>query len=203
MSQVAAVIKLDDKPLNFGEHKRSEQFREQYHMIGRLLNICEAGSFAAGVPWLPPTRAVRTLAKDYCGPLSRMVRLSLLSVSTNVLESYCEDLEPLFKERNTDICLYIRPLSIFERSSFPASVFVAIFFLTAALLFSAGLPFLNSSLAVAAAASLLAMSFCIESQRRYSFYNILYRELLRRKGIDNPNKNRIGIIPAETNSLTK
>ncbi len=186
--------------------KRNDQLRAHYQQIGEMLNISEAGSWRAGIPWLPPNEKVLKLSEHFSEPLEEFVKLSLAHINTNVIELYCEDLETEQSSVELHNCLFIRPISLAERFFFPVIVFIGGFFLAYGGFASAGFSSAGVwcfAFGTALAVSSMCTTLCLEPQRRFSFHNLLYRELLRRRGLDQPNSSRLGIIPAETKPFSK
>jgi len=158
---------------------------EAYRQIGRTLLVAEASTFSIGIPWLPATPRAEKLRTEFSPPLRDFVRLSLLGVNTNFLESYLEDIEELAPDRESERYLAIVGPRFFER------------YMLSGLLFSASFAVLMlASIWVKAAPSLvLGVSFlvslivagislfvCSEESRRSTFHWLIYEELLRRRG---------------------
>ena len=200
------ALRLDDDGTFRGEPFHNELVREHYRQIGQLLNICEAGNWTVGVPGVGPTKRTRQLAGAYDGPLDEFIKMSLVEVSTNVLELYCDDLESIPPSSDVSSSLYIRQLSFLERFAFAAllTIVVGAFSYWA----GGGFEFTPAhtwffSLGIAGAVCLLLIALCLEPQRRYSFHALLCREIMRRKGLDQPNSGGLRIMPVGTKPLPK
>ncbi|MCB0359230.1 MAG: hypothetical protein KDD44_06330 [Bdellovibrionales bacterium] len=163
---------------------------EHYGLIGQTLSACEAGSLRAGIPWLPPTAAVRERRERFGLSVPQaFIRESLVTVPTAALESYCEDLELLSDEEMTSV-LRIAPPSIGERytfamvlglvvgiSSFLGTVFVSVGVAPAAVV----------AILLAVVACYLGSTLSTDQARRTSFHWHLCQEVMRRHGIDPKN----------------
>jgi hypothetical protein len=178
--------------------------QQQYRNIGETLMICEAGSLQAGIPWLPPTSQRRSLGRRYDPPLRDFIRYSLVGVSTKNLESYCDDLENsvLPEEREDCAELALETPGTCERYASCVLLAAAVFAVSCLSTICLGLP-LSAAAGMALVTGLIggasAAITCQESQRRTSFYRVLYRELLRRRGMDDPNGSRIRLMSVEPN----
>lgn len=183
-----------------------EALGRYYRLIADCLNISEAGCIQAGVPWLPPTRGTRELSGKFQGPLPEFVRLSLVGVNTTVLELYCDDLENLAPTSKNLSRLFIRRLSAVERYAMSFFLFFAVLCLS--LLATNWLNFAPSarvsvSIVLAGLAFISGIFLSSDAQRRASFHCLLYNELLRRRGLDQINSNRLRIFPVETRPIPK
>jgi hypothetical protein len=200
------AVQMDDDSECKIRPLRNELINEHYRLIGEILSICEAGSLIVGVPWLPPSSATQELAEKFESPLADFVKLSLVTVNTNTLELYCDDLESCVSSSATADSLFIRSLPMLERHSFCVlfSVFAGCLSYWSSVSF--GLGFATSlliSLSVATAFFAVLVTFCSESHRLYSFHCLLEHELMRRKGLDQPNSRPLGILPVETKPVSK
>jgi hypothetical protein len=160
---------------------------EHYATIGKTLLVCEAGTvFQAGIPMLLPCREVRSLSRNYEGPLDDYIRISLVGVPTAALESYCEDLEAyaLGEAQSAPLCInphpaYVRWGGLILLAFFAGIIPTAIVALLGN--FPLWCVFALFFLFVIAFALLLLPQF-FESNRRLSFHLHLHSELLRRRG---------------------
>jgi hypothetical protein len=183
------VSSSDDLLGHTSEPKKPSLLTQQYQTLGETLTICEIATWRTGIPFLPPNKRRRALLRKYEGPLDEFVRISLVCVSTKTLDSYCEDLDTIDPEHDSGSLLFIDQVSHFERFFVCALVLVTLFTVTICVCTLLGLSiFAAGVLALLAAvpASTLAMFACMEIQRRASFYVLLSRELMRRRGQDDP-----------------
>lgn len=204
---MAQVIRIDDfkQELNKRSHLKNS-IPQQYRIIGETLNICEASTIKVGVPWLPYNKENKELNKKFFYPLNDFVKSSLLSVQTETLVNYCEDLNALNLSDTDDAlnnedskCLNIPNLKAYQRYYF-CFVVLAVLFLSSTFIsllinsnFSAAIAV---SIVTAIPAALLAVFPCLEVQRRVSFYILLSKEISRRQGTDSTGG--IGIIAQGT-----
>lgn len=176
------------------EPKKPSLVTQQYQTLGETLTICEIATWRTGIPFLPPNKRRRSLLKKYEGPLDEFVRISLVCVSTKTLDSYCEDLDTIDPAQESGQLLFIDQVSLFERFFVCAIVLATLFFLSLCVCTLLGISIVGAAvLALLAAipASLLAMFSCMEIQRRASFYALLTREIMRRRGQDDPNSSGV------------
>ncbi len=212
---MAQVIRIDDFKQELNKAKRlrnnlKNSIPEQYRTIGEMLSICEASTLRVGVPWLAPNKDGKELNKKFFYPLNDFVKSSLLSVQTETLINYCEDLSALnineLEKEESNILgnednksLNIPNLKAHQRYYFC--------FVVLAVLFSSSTfisLLLNSSFSAAIVvsvvtsipASLLAIFPCLEVQRRVSFYILLSKEISRRQGTDSTGG--IGVVAQGT-----
>lgn len=165
----------------------NESRQRAYQLIGQTLMICEAGSLQVGIPWLPPSRRVRALARQLDGGCREFVRQSLVTASTHVLESYCDDLESLPEDPASSEVLFIPAPTYLERHAFPVLLGFLSFALTFLVAFYVIRSITLASIFAAFAAVfsvLVGGILCEERSRRVSFYNLLMHEILRRSGTD-------------------
>lgn len=185
---------MHDKPRSSHNELRSLQ----YQAIGSALLISEAASHRAGIPWLPPSAAVRRRAAGYEPPLPDFIRYSLVTVSTNTLEAFCHDLEtsPLSREEAEN--LYIPQPAPAERYALAVLGFGIVFAADLLLCQLIGLPFGIAGVSAAITGALggaICATLCTEQNRRKSFHMLLTQELLRRSGDDQPNARRVPLVP--------
>lgn len=164
-----------------------------YREIGDALLIAESSFLAVGVPWLFPTNSVRqkraknSLADDAATP-AEFFKVMLVSVPTNSLESYLEDLTALPLNRHGAKALGIDGVTLLERSALPIAAFVCCFLLV---YLGSIVSKLENHVAYGFAAvggamsALLTISSSFERNRRRSFYWHLNEELMRRHGVVN------------------
>ena len=177
---------------------RNNPFSEQYRIIGETLSISEVVTIRVGVPWLPPGQKQKELSKQYHGPLEDFIRSSLVSVSTETLDHYCEDLNSFATEPDNNDSLYIPSLCPAERFFFCLVVFLILFTTSLALgllLGSTRSATLTLSIITSIPAALLAAFPCMEIQRRSSFYYFLNKELNRRRGASSPGSGKAILNP--------
>lgn len=187
---MGVLIKIDDFKHEKLATSKPKGISEQYRIIGETLGICETATFRVGVPWLPPSANRKEIS--YQGPVEDFIRVALVSVSTEALDHYCEDLNT-FTSENSD-SLFIPILYPGERFFFCLVVFLILFTTSLALGFSLGSTksaALVMSFITAIPAALLAAFPCLEVQRRSSFYYFLNKELSRRRGRSSPNSGKI------------
>ena len=162
--------------------KNRELLLQQFKVIGETLMRCESVCHRVGIPWLPPTQAVRKRAAQFEPPLKDFLRYSLVTVSTKTLEMYCYDLESAEPITPDHHITAVHPI---ERYSLATIVFGTLF--AANLLFS---NWLSVPLQIGVVSSLFVgffgASLCViassERSRRRSFHWALTQELLRRRG---------------------
>lgn len=179
-------------------HSRKTPLGEQYRMIGHTLSVCEAATFRVGVPWLPPSDRQKELSNYYKGPLEEFIRTSLVSVSTETLDHYCEDLNSFAPELEQNESLHIPSLYPGERFFFCLVVFLILFTTSLALgllLGSTKSATLTLSIITSIPAALLAAFPCMEIQRRSSFYYFLSKELNRRRGANSSGSSKAILNP--------
>ena len=97
---VVASGTIDKTPVNpNGALKKQEVSRaEQYRIVARALCAAESTFLRVGVPWLPSTERVRNLKCPTDLNPSQFVREEVVTVSTQVLESFCDDLETIGRD---------------------------------------------------------------------------------------------------------
>lgn len=177
-------------------------FKTQYLDIGRTLLACEASSLKVGIPLLPPTRRVSRLRLLVNCPLDEFLRLSLLSISTSALESYCEDL--LSSPKNTaELDLAITIPSFYERHFFSTTVaFVGIVLFITLLMQTNLSPLFGYPLALAIGAMCGSVSATLatERYRRATFYKLIEKEIMRRHGLDMPGTKTVRIPSTQLGS---
>ena len=160
-----------------------------YASIGRLLLVAEAAAPGIGIPWVPPTPRTRALKNEFFEPLKDFVRSGLVGVSTATIEMYIEDLENLPTTDEAANRLKIGGLSAFERLSLTVLLFATCFSIVfvSAVWVNTGIR-LAISLGALVGTIVAAVSayICCESSRRSTFHWILFEEILRRRGIDEP-----------------
>ncbi len=165
-----------------------EHLVEHYRLIGETLSACEAASFLIGIPWLPATERVKNLRKEVDGFVEDFVRMNLVAVHTNTLESYCEDLEQSSQGKPTTTDLGLHPLTLSERYGFTVLsgtlVFVFTFINATFLTGSVPAAFLAGLLS-ATIISALAFSISADKFRFHSFLWVIRKEIMRRLGINN------------------
>jgi hypothetical protein len=166
-----------------------------FKTIGETLSICEAGSYLVGIPWLPPTSYVNKIAKQFYLPLADFVKINLVGVPTSQIERYCEDLEQSIQNnnhQNTEFYLYSP--TTFEKLTF-CLIFTGIFFSADLLICLILFGTISTSLVYACITGLIVFGFCLaisrEENRYKSFLSLLQKELMRRKGFDLTNSNKI------------
>ena len=186
------LIYIDDFKHEKAPNAKKHNIAEQYRTIGETLEICEVTSLRAGVPWLPPNKSRKEIIKKYQPPLEDFIKTSLVSVSTETLDHYCEDLNSFTFNNSESLCIPI--LYPIERFFFCFVVFVFLFTLSLALgifLGTAKGATLVMSFMTATPATLLAAFPCLEVQRRSNFYFLLNKELSRRRGSNSPSSGKI------------
>lgn len=192
------VIRIDEFKHEFKKNpSNTNNLAEQYKTIAETLSICEIATIKIGVPWLPPTTESKELNKKFYHPLKSFVRSSLISVQTETLINYCEDLSSLDSADNQ--CLNIPSLKFHQRFYFCFVVLIVLSLLSTFISLVLGLSFSSAiaiSVITAIPASLLAVFPCLEVQRRVSFYILLSKEVYRRRG--NDSTGNTGIIAQGT-----
>lgn len=188
------LIHIDDFKQDPQKNPRIKKpcINEQYRTIGETLEICEAATFRVGVPWLPPSSKRKKTLKTYEGPIEDFIKTSLVSVSTETLDHYCEDLNSFSSENSTSLSIPL--LYPGERFFFCLVVFLILFTFSLAIgifLGSTKSATLVMSFTTAIPAALLAAFPCLEVQRRSSFYYFLNKELNRRLGRNSPSSGEI------------
>lgn len=175
-----------------------KNLEEAYTQIGRTLLVAEAATTAIGIPWLPPTPRTQALRREFYEPLKDFVRQSLVGVPTPELESYAEDLETLPADEPSSARLHIGGLSHLERRMLSLILFFSAFalFFILSLWVNAGIGLaLGLSLLVAAVISVVSGYICSEDSRRSTFHWVIFEEVHRRKGLDQPGGTPIPIAP--------
>ena len=176
----------------------------QYREIATTLMVAEVSHWQVGVPWFLPSARKRKYRMQYTGPLAEYLRYSLVGITTATLESYCEDLESSFTGTGTTTIpeLHIDQLSWLDRYGLCILIFVLLFLLCTGSFLLLGLAPV-SAVAVAFLATAVGTAgtafACAESQRRNSLHYVLYREVLRREGLDDQGSGRIRIMSVEPN----
>lgn len=171
--------------------------KEQYPVVALTLLTLETVSLRIGIPWLFPTRRVRALRSSFYSAREQIadyLRLSLVTVTTPVLESYLEDLEKLPDTQATEDALGIRLHSVWERFSFLLLLMIGTAFVGIV-----SIPRLVSDLLTASVllgsvmllACALALSVAGTRARKASFVKVLCREIQRRRGLDSPGGGRL------------
>lgn len=162
---------------------QNTHFRVRYAEIGRVLLICEASCYSAGIPWLPPIKEVRQRIRLFDPPLTDFVRISLLGIETPTLECYLSDLAATDQEDSA--ALDIPPPSPLARYSLSVVLFGILFSANCLLYRALGYNVAESLFGsfslglVGAAIGIVAAS---EVLRRRSFYLLIEKEILRRRG---------------------
>ncbi len=160
---------------------------KDYETIGDALLVCEASSYVVGIPWMLPVGdvagrryTVGTLPGDY-------IRETLVTVSTNCLQMYIEDLDRSCPKQLSDAELYIEVTSWTERYSFVAACSAAFAFIGCV---GASYLFMNAVACVICGIGMMVLgyvfgqSFATSEARRRSFQKLLSSEAMRRRGID-------------------
>lgn len=179
-----------------------EELQAHYKGISESLNKAEAYFFTVGVPCLPFTKKLRELKKQCFSPLEDFIRTSLTNVPTPALQSYTEDLQQIPLDSKNSEKLGIIKLNFLERYSLTIFLFTSCF----------GLPLISQSwlnvasvfpllisLGLAISVSAISLYICSETYRRSNFYWLLSKEILRRKGLDQPNSRTIPLYAIRTN----
>ena len=200
---MAQVIKIDDFKQEFNKTQGlKNSIPKQYRTIGEMLSICEVSTMKVGVPWLAPNKEGKELNKKFFYPLNDFVKSSLLSVQTETLVNYCEDLSALNLndlDKEDSKCLNIPNLKPYQRYYF-CFVVLAVLFLSSTFISLVLNPSFSAAIAISIVtsipAALLAIFPCLEVQRRVSFYILLSKEISRRQGTDSTGG--IGIIAQGT-----
>ncbi len=173
---------------------------KHYEVIGQTLLICEASSWRVGIPWLPPTDNVVKYRKSLSEPLESFVQCSLVTVTTDALECYCDDLESTDLDDAKKSRLFLRTPPALERYALGGMVFVGLLALCFGLCFLARLS-IGTGFGLAVVAALLpaivAAACSSENSRISSFLWLLDQEILRRRGMKDPRLRRIPLRPAE------
>ena len=167
---------------------------QQYQLVGKTLLICEASAFRVGIPWLPPTRRVLRYRQNLGSPVEQYVRYSLVTVNTDTLESYLEDLDTLSSDPKRNHLLHLQSPTPFERYAFGILLFIT-FFISLFCSLASMSPNFTAALSIAGIFALLAslagFVFSSETSRLTSFYWVLEEEVLRRRG---ENRSKLGQI---------
>lgn len=179
-----------------------EELKGHYKEISDSLNKAEAYFFTVGVPCLPFSKKLRELKKQCFYPLEDFIRISLTNVPTPALQSYTEDLQQIPLDSKNSEKLGIIKLTFLERYSLTIFLFASCF----------GLPLISQSwlivgsifpllisLGLAISVSAISLYICSETYRRSNFYWLLSKEILRRKGLDQPDSGTIPLYAIRTN----
>ncbi len=179
-----------------------EELKTHYREISATLNKAEAYFFTVGVPCLSFSKKLRELKKECFSPLEDFIRINLTNVPTTALQSYTEDLQQIPLDSKNSEKLGIIKLSFLERYSLTIFLFTSCF----------GLPLISQSwinvtslfpllisLGLAISVSAISLYICSETYRRSNFYWLLSKEILRRKGLDQPNSRTIPLYAIRTN----
>jgi hypothetical protein len=203
MIAVQMPINEFDEPVeNLPKTPASSIDFSHYKEIGQTLLCCEVADWKTGIPWLFPTARVCKAHSLKIKNTENFTRLSLANVSIATLEAYCSDLESCVKPSDSEK-LFIQLKSSLERYSFSVLAtfvsFVLCFYFANALLTN-NLMALILSIFVASITGFSALAASTDLYRRNSFYRVICREILRRRGIDgnNPN-NKVKIFSTEAN----
>lgn len=164
-----------------------EKLIEHYRTIGQALLVCEASSLRVGIPWIAPVGEVVKRRYEVGTRPENYIRETLVTVSTNCLQIYVEDLEKPQEEAPGDSELNIELRSWIERYSFStacaaASMFVGI--AAAVYLFPSALAGLILGMVMLVLGYLLGQSYSTSASRRLSFRRLLMNEIMRRRGIN-------------------
>ncbi len=162
---------------------------QAYANVGRMLLVTEAAVTSIGIPWLPPTPRTLALRREFYPPMKDFVRQSLVNVPTTELEFYAEDLESLPADDACSRKLHIGGLGMIERNMLTAVLFASCFglFFALTLWVRGGLGLaLGLSFLVASVVAAVSGYVCSEDSRRSTFHWLIFEELLRRKGHDEP-----------------
>jgi len=175
----------------------SEKIVGHYRVIGSTLTACEACFWKVGIPWLPYTSKQISLIKKPDGEsIETFTRLNLVSVPSDSLSCYLEDLESLPISSKSSSTLSIRRPSLGERLPFfAASIFSCL--LLAAILHLYLLQSLVAPTLLALVAGWLGLTIalitCSDPFRRFSFYRVLSAELARRSGSSGSGKGTFNV----------
>ncbi|MCB0345273.1 MAG: hypothetical protein KDD66_09140 [Bdellovibrionales bacterium] len=172
-----------------------------YRNIGNALLICEASSYRVGIPWILPIGEVAARRYDVGTQPGDYIRESLVTVSTNCLQMYIEDLELSGEKQLSDSDLFIDLKTWVERSSFTAACIAAFaFFGSAGAAYLAPSPVtcFISGMVMMVCGYMLGQSYTTSEWRRASFHKLLNNEAMRRRGIDpdGPSGTRVYTGPA-------
>ena len=184
----------------------AREWTRAYPEIGHALLVAEASVTSVGIPWLPLTTRTKKLREELNQSLKDYIRTSLVTVSTSALESYTEDLETLPRDERSANTLHIGGLSLVERYALSILLFGACFtlFFVSALWVHAGLGIaVGLSLLTAALVAAVSSYVCSEESRRATFHWLIFEELMRRKGMDEPGMTPLSIYSIQQTSPSK
>lgn len=164
-----------------------EHWRTQYSQIGAALSAAEASFWNVGIPWIPPTAAVRSLRVSEPGGSREYLRLGLVGVSTPVIDAYVDDLLHDGDVREMCSGLSIRQPTRIEKIGFAGLCSLGGMLTAGCLAFLLGAT--ASSLAGLSVIGFAAAFVCSsavseDGYRRRSFARVLLQESCRRKGMD-------------------
>ena len=175
----------------------SEKIVGHYRVIGSTLTACEASFWKVGIPWLPYTAKQISLRKKPEGEsVDTFIRLNLVSVPSDSLSCYLEDLESLPISSKSSSTLSIRRPSLSERAPFFAASIFSCLALAAILHFYLLQSFVAPTLLALVAGWLgltIALTTCSDPFRRFSFYRALSSELARRSGSSGSGKGTFNV----------
>lgn len=185
---------------------RSRDLTQAYPEIGHTLLVAEAAVPSIGIPWIPPSTRTKKLREELTEPLKDYIRITLVTVSTSALESYADDLETLPRDERSANTLHIGGLSLFERYALSLLLFGGCFllFFLSSLWVHAGLGVaVGLSLLTAALVAAVSSYVCSEESRRATFHWLIFEELMRRKGMDEPELTPLSIYTIPQTSPSK
>lgn len=189
-----------------------------YRQIGRLLRVCEVGSFRIGVPWLPPTARVTALRTDLerqlhsSNPAQRQsiadyIRTGLVGVPTTVLEMYGEDLGGYTTEEPSESYhLALGRLSRFERYAgtlIVTTIAVTLYFAHLWFWKSTSLVVIALGVGLVAAAAVIGMVTGSEGYRRATFAWVVSAEIQRRRGSGSDRGSQLRLYTIEPKAVPK
>ena len=159
-------------------------FTEHYRQIGMLFSTLEASTLRVGVLVPFPTAKIRSLFRPIKETVNDYLKVNLVNISTEVLESYLDDLKQLRLDEQSNTLLHLTNLSDWEKHGV-----LGILLLILIVIFLFGHNLAIGLFGVGASAVILA-ALCLskfgpgsEQYRRNTFIYYLTREIMRRKGI--------------------
>ena len=195
-----AAISIDESKEHdsLSNSKEKNILDSQFKQIGEVLSACEAASLQVGIPWLSPTKKIRSLKSLVDDSIEEYRKINLVGVSTNNLELYINELTNNKKEINDKF--HIQTPTNIER--FGLCIIGAIFGIFC---FSSFGSFLKLASSIQVAISFLAgigfcatvIPLCSEEFRSKSFVEFIKKEIMRRKGKDRPNSTHLRLAPVE------
>ena len=163
-------------------------FAEHYKQIGSVFSTLEASTLRVGVLIPFPTSKIRSLFSPFQETVNDYLKVNLVNINTEILESYLDDLKQLRLDEESNNHLHLTNLSELERhGTFAIFLFIVLAFS----LVLHNIPGLTvSGMGLGLSITMLVVLWLSklgpgsEQFRRNTFIYYLDKEIMRRKGVE-------------------